>query len=758
MDKVKRCRTPKVILFVLAALFAAGTLSVWQSANAQTQRKKETKETYTRPEPRKPIKPNTPNQLDSKDKSKKDPFGRPELSKPIQATIPGANRYQEDKVFLEYADSLFRPANELEEFQVVKGKVQFRHGSMFMFCDSAFYYPQKNSMDAFGHVEMRQGDTLFVYADKLYYDGMSKHATLAKGPSRPNVHMKNRKVTLTTDSLDYDLASERGWYTTGGVLEDDVNTLTSVYGEYSPSTKLAKFNNVVELVNRRDGYRMFTDELEYNTATHIANINTQTRIEGANDTILTTQGWYNTTTDHAQLTSRSTIIHSDSARNVTTLEGDSIIYDKATRTSRAFMFRNPGKVQKPMVLTDTARKVILMGGYGEYNDSSRRAIATEYPLLIEYSRPDTLFLRADTILSIVTTEMVWPDSLSHNWDAETRARLRSYSSLTEMAASMPPARLKLLPDNFPAPGSQGSQPRRESSVSDAGETPAVPSGAPEPSGPSDSEMPQPGDESLASADSVRSIRRPGVDALGRDSAFMVPKDYHTAKALGRARLFNKDIQGIADTLIFQQKDSMLFMIRKPIVWNAERQVYGNEINVHFNDSTVDWAHLPKSGVVAEHLDEDFYNQLSGSELMAWFKNNEMTHLKVDGNVQTIFLPQEKDSTYNKLVSAESSYLTVDMDQRKMKHLKMWPEVTGQVLPLFEVKKQQQFLDGFRWFEALRPKRSWYGNYVRWLDDLGDVPDDLERYFNEAPVIRETPRSPFAPGKSSSGGPSQSISM
>lgn len=596
---------PKYILYVLTAIVAVGTLSVLQSAMAQNRHatQKEKKETYTRPAPTKPIKP----------------------------TIPDANRYQDDKVFLENADSLFRPANEFEEFQIVKGSVKFRQGGMWMFCDSAYYYPQKNSMDAFGHVEMRQGDTLFVYADKLYYDGLSKHATLTHGPSRGTVELKNRNVTLVTDSLDYDVNAQRGWYATWGRLEDDMNTLTSGYGEYSPSTKEAKFRDDVLLVNRKDGYRLITSELDYNTASHIADINTLTRIEGANDTIITTKGRYNTATDHAELTARSTILHSDSSLNVTTLEGDSIIYDKHTRVSRAYMFRDPAKHSAPMVITDTARKVTLIGGYGEYNDSTREAFSTDYPLLMEYSRPDTLFLRADTVLSFIET-------------------------------------------------------------------------------------------------------------IVRDTVDTVPRDFHVARAIGRARFFNKDLQGIADTLLMQERDSMLYMMRKPVVWTGDRQVYGNRINVHFNDSTPDWAELPESGMVAEHIAEDFYNQMTGSYMKAYLEDQKLKRLEVDGNVMVIMLPQEKDSSYNKLVNAESSYLVLDMDSNKVERLKMWPEVSGTVTPMFEVKKSQQYIEGFRWFESLRPKRDWYGDRLHWVDELGDVSDELETYFREPPLFKTMPKA------------------
>ena len=638
-------------------------------------------------------------------------------------------------MFLENADSLFRPKNEFEEFQIVKGNVKFRQGGMWMLCDSAYYYPEKNSMDAFGHVEMRQGDTLFVYSDKLYYDGTAKHATLTHGPSRQKVTLKDPKVTLTTDSLDYDIATEIGWYTTGGTLEDDLNRLRSGYGEYSPSTKIAKFREDVVLHNTKDGYKMYTEELVYNTGTHIADINTKTRIEGGNDTIITTRGWYDTRNDHAQLTARSMILHRDSAANVTTLEGDSIIYDKSTRTSRAYRFRDPAKRQLPMVITDTARKVILVGGYGEYNDETRTAFSTEYPMLMEYSRPDTLFLRADTILSFISTEMVWPDTLKRNVPGDIRTRLRSFRDIKALAADVLPIRLQLLPANFPAPGEWLKQ-RAEllKKQKQAEEAAKVEMSA------NDSVPGTPVAE-VSIKDTL--IVKRGIDALGRDSAYMVLRDFHTARAISRARFFNNDMQGVADTLIFSEKDSILYMRKKPVVWAGERQVYGNVINVHFNDSTPDWALLPESGMVAEHIDEDFYDQLTGAKILAYLDNNTLKRLEVEGNVQTILLPQEKDSTYNKLVSAESSYLTLDMNGNKMEHLKMWPEVTGTVIPLFQVKKAQQYIEGFRWLDAIRPKRAWYGNRVVWDDDLGEVPDELDEYFKQPPLIKAVPKAPAA---------------
>ena len=620
VEKNSLLLTKRVLVSSLIVLMLIGVSSLVHQAYAQVQAKKKTQakkeEVYTRPEPTRPIRPE----------------------------IPTANRNQQDKVFLEYADELYTDEFLNKGHQVVRGNVKFRKGGMYMYCDSAYFYPETNSIDAFGNVKMEQGDTLFVFSDLLYYNGERQMARLRTN-SRRKVRLINRDVTLTTDSLNYDLMTELGYFLDGGEIDDKKNRLSSIHGQYSPRTKDAEFNDDVLLENNEDGYTLETNRLLYNTDTHIAKIVDNTLIKSENDTIYCKKGWYNTNTDEAQLHSRSTIIHADSLNNVTTLEGDSIIYDKATGISRAYMFRDRNKDAQPMVLTDTANKTILIGGFGLFNDKTKESFATDYPLLIEHSRPDTIFLRADTIRTF-----------TYNYGKK----------------------------------------RVEPVLTDS--------------------MGQPLD-SLSQAMAIAE-----ADSLNKET------EYHIAKAYRRARFFRNDMQGVADSMTYISRDSIMYLSCRPIIWSGERQVNGNQINIHFNDTTVDWAELPDFGMMAEAVEEEFYNQMSGKKMKAYLENQTLRHLYVDGNVQTIFLPMENDSTYNKLVNAESSYMTIDMADGKMDKLKMWPEVTGTVTPLFMIKKNQYYLPDFNWYEAIRPRREWYGDQSRWADDLGDIPDELEQYF------------------------------
>ena len=101
---------------------------------------------------------------------------------------------------------------------ILVGNVRFRRDSMYMYCDSAHYYQKKNAFQAFGNVRMEQGDTLFIYGDVLYYDGTEQLAEL-----RHNVRLINRNVTLTTDSLNYDMTENIGYYFAGGSIVDEKN-------------------------------------------------------------------------------------------------------------------------------------------------------------------------------------------------------------------------------------------------------------------------------------------------------------------------------------------------------------------------------------------------------------------------------------------------------------------------------------------------------------------------------------------------------
>ena len=171
-----------------------------------------------------------------------------------------------------------------------------------------------------------------------------------------------------------------------------------------------------------------------------------------------------------------------------------------------------------------------------------------------------------------------------------------------------------------------------------------------------------------------------------------------------------------------------------MVWNEDRQVSGNIIELYLNDSTIERAVLPEQGFTAQHIEGEHYNQLSGKKMTAYFENGETRRLAIDGNVELIMYPDENDSTINKLVSAESSFLEAWFRGRTTERVKMWPQTTGSATPLFLARPSLYYLPKFKWYGEVRPRNR---------DDIFVVPPAMEQLMAEWPpaTIEYTPRSP-----------------
>lgn len=280
------------------------------------------------------------------------------------------------KVYLEHANTLSFDKDVNADAQFLQGDVCFRHDSSYMYCDSAYFFETTNSLEAFSNVRMEQGDTLFVYGNYLFYDGNSQIAYL-----RENVRMENGEVTLFTDSLNYERIPDIGYYFDGGLIVDSLNQLSSYYGQYSPGTKLAVFNDSVRLENPQ--FTLYSDTLHYDTESKIATILGPSVIVSDSGTIHSSRGWYNTETNTSLLLDRSEVYSGDKV-----LIGDSISYNKEDGFGEAF---------GSMCLQDTTNKVMLEGQYGFYNERTDYAFATDSARFLEYSQGDTLYLHADTL-------------------------------------------------------------------------------------------------------------------------------------------------------------------------------------------------------------------------------------------------------------------------------------------------------------------------------------------------------------------------
>ncbi len=183
-----------------------------------------------------------------------------------------------------------------------------------------------------------------------------------------------------------------------------------------------------------------------------------------------------------------------------------------------------------------------------------------------------------------------------------------------------------------------------------------------------------------------------------DSVFKEVKAYYNV------RFYRNDVQGVCDSMSYIQRDSMLYMTGNPVIWNNNSQILGNRIDIHLNDSTVEKAHIKEYALaIQDRQKEAQYNQVSGREMTAYFIDNEVRHVLVEGNAESLYYITEEDSTVIGLNKTESAYLAMDILNDEIQKIKLWASTNAVTTPLNQLKPEESKLKGFMWLNYLRPK-------------------------------------------------------
>jgi len=264
-----------------------------------------------------------------------------------------------------------------------RGNLKFTQGLTTMWCDSAHFSQDKNQLTAFSRVHIAQGDTLNLYSDHLFYDGMSEIAIMKK-----NVELIDKETHLYTDSINYDVKNKIARYTDRGKIINAKNTLTSIIGIYYVSQSLFHFKDSVKIVNPK--YVMTADTMDYNTETETSFFTGPTKVVGDSINLYCEKGWYDTKKDITSVWKKAVI---DNMKQ--TIHGDSLFFNKKTGYGEGF--RN-------VVIEDTTNKMVVKGNYVWYYKDPERFMATDSAVFIQISKGDSLFMHSDTINAISKTD------------------------------------------------------------------------------------------------------------------------------------------------------------------------------------------------------------------------------------------------------------------------------------------------------------------------------------------------------------------
>jgi lipopolysaccharide export system protein LptA len=569
--------------------------------------------------------------------------------------------------------------DSLNRFQTIAGDVKMKEGLTIFTSDSTAINELTKVMESFGNVHINQNDSIHTYAQYLQYIGAERIAYLKK-----DVKLTDKKGTLYTQELEYDLKTNIGKYKNGGKVVNGKTNLFSLEGVYYADTHDVYFKKNVSLTDPK--YDISSDSLLYNTQTQVVTFITATHIkskEGGD--IYTNSGTYDLKNGKAFFGYRT--VFKDSTR---TYVADNSAYDEKIGIAQ---------LEGNAVIKDSVNGYTILGNQIYLNKKDNSFLATRKPVLIfKGEGNDSTFIAADTLYSGVAKR----DSVGNKvlLSADTLKKTTIISEANNKLASISnidSTRKKIERSNNPLKVPE----ILTTDSSKSSTTDSLPNIT--------KDLPDTLNKQVQLLDTTLKKKEKDKMLVKNDSTLNLSADttIRFFLAFHHVRIFNDSLQAVCDSLYYSSEDSVFRMFNDPLVFSNKSQISGDTIHLYTKNKKAERVYVFDNGILINEINKNMYNQMGGRTLNGYFKEGALDYMRVKGSpAESVFYPQDDDSAFTGMNRCKGDVIDVYFVDKAVNKVKFINDVDGTLYPIRQIPADKKYLNKFKWWESKRPKSKW----------------------------------------------------
>jgi len=639
--------------------------------------------------------------------------------------------------------------------QTIAGGAVIKQGTTIFSSDSVVINPVTHIAEAFGNVHINQSDSVQTYAQYLKYIGTEKIAYLKK-----DVRLNDKKGTVFTQELDYNLATGIGNYHNGGKVINGKTTITSKDGTYYSDTKDVYFKNDVVVTEPKN--HITTDSLLYNMQSQGSNFTGNTYIKNKEVDIYTTQGTYDFNTGNALFTSRTSV--KDSSGKVY-IANNMALDDKSGNA----------QLEGNAIVKDSANGFIVFANQVFLNKKSNSFLATRKPVLIIKQKSDSIYVAADTIFSGYTTivknegfvlkkDSVIQDTLRVKLNADSSGNKDTANHNQVLKENLSNDSAKIISrkidsvrirrgqqkekiqklKEIPLSDSANINRKTNAALIDSNIITTLPGNINPPDTVRNNKQDTIDKPGLALIDSNKfkavpkkinrfdttlnnkkdTINRPGFASMDSnmnkaaaekinsfDSLKNIKKDSVNKPdsvryflAFHHVRIFSDSLQSVCDSLFLSAKDSVFRLYYDPVIWSGHSQITGDTVFMYTKNKKPERLYAFERGMIINKTTQGFYNQVTGKTINGYFVNGVIDYMRVKGSQsESIYYAQDEDSAYVGMNRATGDVIDLYFKNDDLKKVLFVNDIKGKMYPMKQIPDDQKFLKNFIWLDERRPK-------------------------------------------------------
>ena len=560
-------------------------------------------------------------------------------------------------IIIDHFGKLIEDKEGVEPVKWISQGLQLRVDSTYIYADSAVIFGE-DRIYAYGNVVIQQGDSLNVFTDTLNYFKETDVAELIG-----EVTLDQGTKQLWTKNLTYHLGERYGEYNQGGVMIDKSLQVSSKRGIYYATNEEVIFKDSVVVLHPK--FNLAADSMRYIGPESMVLFTGPTNIYTPTAKIYCESGFYNLETETAEFNS-----HAQYAGDQKKATADTIRY--IGDQGEVLMLGNVHVEENDKKIDATKLRYLEKSGetwiYGDpalYTDSTRTINSPEIFYNEKTSQVSTsghgqisdgdLLMSADhfdfdqaTGLGTAMGNVIWSDTASHIGILSDTIH---YSKKTEYVLAY---------------GSK--RPIFYTLVE--------------------------GDTLYIAADTLNMLNV--IDSTELTDTTRIIRAFHDV------RLYKSDMQGTADSLSFNARDSLFTFFGRPVLWTDTTQFSADTIDLSIKNNRIQDITLTQKALIISELYNKYYDQIKGKSIVANFDSNEIKDMWVTGNAESIYYTRDEHDAFigvNKTICSKM-YFTFMKSQIHI--LKYYGDNTSSMMPMSDVDHDAMRLEGFEWRSDQRP--------------------------------------------------------
>jgi lipopolysaccharide export system protein LptA len=181
------------------------------------------------------------------------------------------------------------------------------------------------------------------------------------------------------------------------------------------------------------------------------------------------------------------------------------------------------------------------------------------------------------------------------------------------------------------------------------------------------------------------------------------KGYRLMRAYYGCRIFSKNLQSKCDSLSYSFQDSVIRFYDAPILWSEKNQLTSDSMAIFTKNRQTDRMELYNSAFVTSQVDTVRFNQIKGRTLIGYFDNNKLYKININGNGESIYylLDGENIAGVNK---GKCARMEIYIKDGAITNIIQHEAPEGVIDPPDKVSTARLRLEGFNWYDSLRPKK------------------------------------------------------